>query len=49
MVVAFADVVFDDDCIVCVAVDVIVASGYVVVFIVIAVDAGVPAVARVDV
>ena len=49
MVVAFADVVFDDDYIVCVSVDVVVVAGYVILFVVVAVDdAGVPAVAHVD-
>ena len=48
MVVAFANVVFDDDYIVCVA-DVAVVAGYVVISIVVAVDdAGVLAVAYVD-
>ena len=47
--VAFADVVFDYDYIVCVAVDVVVVAGYVVFFVVVAVDdAGVPAAAHVD-
>ena len=47
MVVAFADVVFDYDYIVCVAVDVVVA-GYVALFIVAVDDAGVPAAVHVD-
>ena len=47
VVVAFADVVFDYDYIVCVAVDVVVA-GYVALFIVAVDDAGVPAAAHVD-
>ena len=47
--VAFADVVFDYDYIVCVAVDVVVLAGYVVLFVVVAVDdAGVLAAAHVD-
>ena len=47
--VAFADVVFDYDYIVCVAVDVVVLAGYVVLFVVVAVDdAGVIAAAHVD-
>ena len=37
-VVAVAGVVFDYDCIVCVAVDVVVLAGYVVLFVVVAVD-----------
>ena len=48
MVVAFANVVFDDDYIVCVA-DAAVAGSYVVISVVVAVDdAGVLAVAHVD-
>ena len=48
MAVAFDDVVFDYD-IVCVAVDVVVVAGYVVLFVFVAVDdAGVPAAAHVD-
>ena len=47
--VAFTDVVFDYDYIVCVAVDVVVLAGYVVLFVVVAVDdLGVLAVAHVD-
>ena len=47
--VAFAGVVFDYDYIVCVAVDVVVLAGYVVLFVVVAVDdAGVLAAAHVD-
>ena len=47
--VAFAGVVFDYDYIVCVAVDVVVLAGYVVLFVVVAVDdLGVLAVAHVD-
>ena len=38
VVVAFANVVFDYGCIVCIAVDVIVIAGYVVLFVVVAVD-----------
>ena len=38
VVVAFADVVFNYDYIVCIAVDVVVVAGYVVLFIVVAVD-----------
>ena len=38
VVVVFTDVVFDDDYIVCVAVDVAVVPGYVVLFVVVAVD-----------
>ena len=49
MVVAFADVVFDYDYIVCIAVDVVAVAGYVVLFVAVAVDdAGVPAAAHVD-
>ena len=49
VVVAFADVVFDDDYIVCVSVDVVAVAGYVILFVVVAVDdAGVSAVAHVD-
>ena len=49
VVVAFAGVVFDYNYIVCVAVDVAVVTGYVVLFVFVAVDdAGVPAAARVD-
>ena len=49
VVVALADVVFDDDYIVCVAADVVVAAGYVFLFVIVAVDdAGVPAVAHVN-
>ena len=49
MVVAFADVVFDYDYIVCTAVDVVTVAGYVVLFVVVAVDdAGVFAAAHVD-
>ena len=49
MAAAFAGVVFDDDYIVCVAVDVVVLSGYVVLFVVVAVDdSGVLAVAHID-
>ena len=47
--VAFAGVVFDYDYIFCVAVDVVVLAGYVVLFVVVAVDdLGVLAVAHVD-
>ena len=47
--IAFAGVVFDYDYIVCVAVDVVVLAGYVVLFVVVAVDdAGVLAAAHVD-
>ena len=47
--VAFADVVFDYEYIVCVAVDVAVVAGYVVLFVVVAVDdAGVTVAAHVD-
>ena len=47
--VGFADVVFDNDYIHCVAVDVVVVAGCVVLFVVVAVDdAGVPAAAHVD-
>ena len=38
VVVAFADVVFNYDYIVCIAVDVVVVAGYVVLFIVVGVD-----------
>ena len=38
VVVAFVDVVFDYDYIVCVAVDVVVVAGYVVLFVVVALD-----------
>ena len=49
MVVAFANVVFDYDYIACIIVDVVVVTGYVVLFVVVAVDdAGVPAAAHVD-
>ena len=49
VIVAFPDVVFDDDYIVSIAVDVVVVAGFVVLFVVVAVDyAGVPAVAHVD-
>ena len=49
VVVAFAGVVFDYNYIVCVAVDVAVVAGYVVLFVFVAVDdAGVPAATRVD-
>ena len=49
MAVAFADVVFDYEYIVCVAVDVAVVAGYVVLFVVVAVDdAGAPAATHVD-
>ena len=49
VVVAFAGVVFDYNYIVCVAVDVAVVAGYVVLFVFVAVDdAGVSAAARVD-
>ena len=49
VVVAFAGVVFDYNYIVCVAVDVAVVAGYVVLFVFVAVDdAGVPAAAHVD-
>ena len=49
MVVAFADVVFDYDYIVRIAVDVVAVAGYVVLFVAVAVDdAGVPAAAHVD-
>ena len=48
-IVAVAGVVFDYDYIVCVAVDVVVLAGYVVLFVVVAVDdLGVLAVAHVD-
>ena len=48
-VVAFAGVVFDYDYIVWAAVDVLILAGYVVLFVVVAVnDLGVPAVAHVD-
>ena len=47
--VSFAGVVFDYDYIVCVAVDVVVLAGYVILFVVVAVDdAGVLAAAHVD-
>ena len=47
--VAFAGVVFDYDYIVCVAVDVVVLAGYVVLFVVVAVDdPGILAVAHID-
>ena len=46
--VAFADVVFDCDYIVCVAADVVILAGYVVLFVIVIVDdAGVPAAAHV--
>ena len=49
VVLAFFDVVFDYDYIVCVAVDVIVVAGYVVLFVVVAVDdVGAPAAAYFD-
>ena len=49
MAVAFAGVVFDYDYTVCVAIDVVVLAGYVVLFVVVTVDdAGVLAAARVD-
>ena len=49
MVVAFADVIFDYEYIVCVAVDVVAVAGYVVLFVVVAVDdAGVTVAAHVD-
>ena len=49
MVVAFADVIFDYDYIICVAVDVVAVAGYVVLFVVVAVDdAGVPVAAHID-
>ena len=49
VVVAFAGVVFDYNYIVCVAVDVAVVAGYVVLFVVVAVDdAGVPVAAHID-
>ena len=49
VIVAFANVVFDDDYIVCVAVDVALVAGHVVIFVVVAVDdAGFPAAAHVD-
>ena len=38
VVVAFANVVFDYGCIVCIGVDVVVIAGYVVLFVVVAVD-----------
>ena len=47
--VAFAGVVFDYDYIVCVAVDVVVLAGYVVLFVVVAVDdPGILSVAHID-
>ena len=47
--IAFTGVVFDYDHIICVAVDVVVLAGYVVLFVVVAVDdAGVLAAAHVD-
>ena len=49
VVLAFLDAVFDYDYIVCVAVDVIVVAGYVVLFVVVAVDdVGAPAAAYFD-
>ena len=49
VVVAFADVIFDYEYIVCVAVDVVAVAGYVVLFVVVAVDdAGVTVAAHVD-
>ena len=49
MVVAFADVVFDNDYIPCDAVDVVLVADYVALFVVVAIDdAGVPAGAHVD-
>ena len=49
VVLAFLDVVFDYDYIVCVAVDVIVVAGYVVLFVVVTVDDAVaPAAAYFD-
>ena len=49
VVVAFVDVVFDYDYIVCVAVDVVVVAGYVVLFVVVALDdASEPAAAYFD-
>ena len=48
-IVAVAGVIFYYDCIVCVAVDIVVLAGYVVLFVVVAVDdLGVLAVAQVD-
>ena len=49
VVVAFADVIFDHDYIICVAVDVVAVAGYIVLFVVVAVDdAGVPVATHVD-
>ena len=49
MVVAFADVVFDNDYIACDAVDVVLVADYVALFVAVAIDdAGVPAGAHVD-
>ena len=49
VVVAFADVIFDYDYIICVAFDVVAVAGYVVLFVVVAVDdAGVPVAAHID-
>ena len=49
VVIAFVDVVFDYDYIVCVAVDVVVVAGYVVLFVVVALDdASEPAAAYFD-
>ena len=49
VVVAFADVIFDYEYIVCVAVDIVAVAGYVVLFVVVAVDdAGVTVAAHVD-
>ena len=49
VVVAFADVVFDNDYIACDAVDVVLVADYVALFVVVAIDdAGVPAGAHVD-
>ena len=46
--VAFADVVFDCDYIVCIAADVVILTGYAVLFVIVIVDdAGVPAAAHV--
>ena len=46
--VAFADVVFDCDYIVCIAADVVILAGYAVLFVIVIVDdAGVPAAAHV--
>ena len=49
VVVAFADVIFDYDYLICVAVDVVAVAGYIVHFVVVAVDdAGVPVATHVD-